>query len=99
MPPIRYEKTPPTADDVSLEPSFIANVNPADGDDNMVVFSIGQEDAYKFAQDIERNENGNINLSEVRRELVRVAERLNPISRELYVRGVGGFIELQLKSK
>ncbi|MDB5179719.1 MAG: hypothetical protein JWN12_351 [Candidatus Saccharibacteria bacterium] len=93
---ITYEKFPPTADDVRLEPSFVSAIT-NDSEEDMVVFTIAQEDAFQFSKEIERNENGNINLNEVRRGLSKAAEALTDgITRSMYIKGVDSFIERQL---
>lgn len=97
MPPINYERIPPTANDVNLEPDFITHSNKGDSDYDMILFTTGQEDAYTLAQDIERNKNGNVNLNEVRKGLSQAAEALtNLSSKDAYLKGVDSFIEHQL---
>lgn len=94
--PIIYEKFPPTADDVQLEPGFVSAISNG-SDEDMVVFTIANEDALQFAKDIERNGNGNISLNEVRRGLARAAEALtDDVTQSMYIKGVNSFIEHQL---
>ena len=93
---ITYEKFPPTADDVMLDPSFVSAVS-GDSDEDVVVFTIAQDDAYRFARDIERNKDGNVNLNEVRRGLATAAAVLTDETiKSIYLRGVDSFIECQL---
>lgn len=93
---ITYERFPPTADDVHLETHFVSAIR-NDSDEDMVVFTIAQEDAFQLAKDIERNGNGNISLNEVRRGLSRAAEALTDgTTRSTYIKGVDSFIERQL---
>ena len=93
--PLSYEKFPPTADTVILEPSFVSAIS-NDSDEGVVIFTIAEEDAFQFAKDIERNENGNINLNEVRRGLAKAAEALMDITtRSAYLCGVDSFIDRQ----
>lgn len=93
MAPLIYEKVPPTPDDVKLEPSFVSAIEHGDSDDEMVIFTIGQEDAQRFALDMERQSNGNRNLSEVHRGLIQAAEVLTGINKETYLKGVNYFID------
>ena len=100
MAPLFYEKTPPTADDVKLDPDMVSNLRHPDSDDDMVIFTIAQEDAYQFAKDIERNPNGNVSLNEVRRGLAKAAEALtDDTARAIYVHGVDSFIRHQLSQE
>lgn len=95
--PIIYEKFPPTADDVILAPDFVSAIE-NDPDEEMVIYSIAQEDAFRFAKDIVRNDNGNINLNEVRRGLFKAADALKDgTTKSVYIKGVEGFIEHQLR--
>lgn len=92
MPPLHYENVPPTPDDVSLEPSFVDALSHGDSDE-MVIFTIGQEDAAKFAFDMERRPDGGGSLGEVQRGLTQAAEVLTGFQKEAYLKGVDSFVE------
>ena len=93
---LSYDKVPPTADSVRLEPSFVSAISNDSGEE-IVIFNIGEEDAFRFAKDIERKANGNINLNEVRRGLAKAAEELtDTFTRSAYLGGVDSFIDRQL---
>jgi len=90
---LEYEKNPPTADDVKLSPRFVRGLS-NDSDEDIVVFTVGQEDAYKLAIDMERDQQGYVDLGEVRRGLTHAAEVLtNEYTRSAYLKGVESFIE------
>ena len=92
MPPLHYENVPPTPDDVSLEPSFVDALSHGDSDE-MVIFAIGEEDAVRFALDMERRLDGGRSLGEVQRGLTQAAEVLTDLNqRKAYLDGVGHLI-------
>jgi hypothetical protein len=91
MPPLHYENVPPTPDDVSLEPSFVDALTHGDFDD-MDIFVIAEEDAARFALDMERRPDGGRSLSEVQRGLRQAAEVLTGFQKDAYLNGVGHLI-------
>lgn len=93
--PIVYTNYPPTAEDVKYDPNFVPGVNGSHGQesvDDMVMFTIGIEDAQRFAHDIVRDEQGMVNLGEVRRGLALAASELIEAAGVQYTRGVEHYI-------
>lgn len=93
--PLTYDNYPPTADDVRYDPAFVGGVNGSHGDeavDDVVMFTVGSEDAFRLANDIVRDEDGMVDLGEVRRGLTRAASGLIEAARTPYERGVESFI-------
>ncbi len=98
MPPLSYEKLPPSADDVKLAPRTVSLINEnSDSGFKDVVFYIAQEDTFTFVNDIVRNSKGNVSLTEVQRGLTIAAEAITNTHKSTYLRGVAAIIAENLK--
>ncbi len=94
--PLIYDKVPPTPDDVHLDPDCARSLNSdfaSEDVDVMVAYSIGSQDAHRFAMDVELGADGLVQLGHVRRGLRNAASVLLQDVRIHYVKGVEDYIE------
>jgi hypothetical protein len=91
--PLIYDNFPPEAADVHYDPDFVGAINNGyDLDDDMVVLTVGEDDAYTLATVIKRDATGQVDLAEVRKGLAQAASALIEAAQHPYMTGVESFI-------